>query len=441
MNQAQEVLKTIRPDAAPAPEKAAVTLKLTPIRNGAPRSGGYLDVLVEAFAADLAVKKALPLNLAFVIDRSGSMRGKPLAEAKACVKDMIRKMKPTDRAAVVVYDDRIDTVIGSMTVAEMRTILDARLDAIGDRGNTNLHGGWLAGAEQAAPGSGAHALSRIILLSDGQANAGIQNIAEIASQARKMADAGVTTSTYGLGNSFNEELMTEIAAQGNGSAYYGESAEDLMPRFVAEFDALAATVGRDASLASAPQAECINGFRTHPNGGALIPNLVAGAASWAILRFPLTEQVSAHKVGVTLSWTDENGKPMTLSQSLEVLALEDALAAALPEDRVVSERLRELEATGIQKRAKAAADRHDWNGVEDAIVELQGMAGDNAYVAGVAQTLKDLAARRDSAVFGKEAMFASMSMTRGYTSFSMDPSSLQDEAAPSFAKRSARQGK
>lgn len=440
MNPAQEVLKTIRPDAAPTP-KAAVTLKLTPIRNGAPKTGGYLDVLVEAFASDVTVKQALPLNLAFVIDRSGSMKGRPIKEAKSCVKAMIAKLKPTDRAAIVVYDDRIETVVESMLVSELRTILEGRLDPILDRGNTNLHGGWLAGAEQAAPASGRDSLSRIILLSDGQANCGIQSVSEIGAQARKMADAGVGTSTYGLGRSFNEELMTEIAAQGNGSAYYGESSEDLMPRFVAEFDALAATVGRDAAIASSPQAECINGYRAHPNGGSLIPNLVAGAASWAILRFPLAVADAKHQVSVMLSWTDEAGNAGSLSQMLEVPALSDAAIALLPEDRMVAERLRELEAATIQKQAKSAADLGDWNTVDAALAKLKGMAGDNAYVIGVAKTLEDLAARRDSAIFAKEAMFASAAMTRGYASFNLDPSSLADAAAPSFARRSARQGK
>jgi Ca-activated chloride channel family protein len=73
-------------------------------------------------------------------------------------------------------------------------------------GNTNLHGGWKEGTDTLTDVAG-QGLKRVILLSDGQANEGVTDAAEIAAQCAAWAAKGITTSTYGLGNSFNEELM------------------------------------------------------------------------------------------------------------------------------------------------------------------------------------------------------------------------------------------
>jgi Ca-activated chloride channel family protein len=70
----------------------------------------------------------------------------------------------------------------------------------------------------------------VLLLSDGQANAGMTSVDEIALQVAQLADTGVTTSTYGLGEGFNEELMVAIARSGRGNGYYSENAEHLLTR-------------------------------------------------------------------------------------------------------------------------------------------------------------------------------------------------------------------
>ena len=70
----------------------------------------------------------------------------------------------------------------------------------------------------------------MLLLSDGQANEGVTDVDQIALQCSQLADTGVTTSTYGLGNSFNEELMVAMGRSGRGNAYYSETAETLLER-------------------------------------------------------------------------------------------------------------------------------------------------------------------------------------------------------------------
>ncbi|MFM8442516.1 MAG: vWA domain-containing protein [Methylococcus sp.] len=199
----------------------SMTLKLTP-RRPALLEGfdNTLDVLlqVQAPAVAPAGHQRSPLNLALVLDRSGSMNGRPLREAVRCARAMIERLRDDDRAALVVYDDQIDTLAPSLTLAD-KTLFYRALDTIDSGGCTDLHGGWLQGAQEVAAHVRADTLSRVLLLSDGQANAGLTDPDRIASQCAELAAAAVSTSTYGLGRDFNEELMDMMARAGHGSAY------------------------------------------------------------------------------------------------------------------------------------------------------------------------------------------------------------------------------
>ena len=113
---------------------------------------------------------------------------------------------------------------------------------------TNLHGGWFQGAETLAPHTKDDVTSRVILLSDGCANHGLTDPDQIYAQCADLARAGVSTSTYGLGHGFNEELMIGMARHGQGSSYYGQTADDLMDPFREEFELLNALCARRLRL-------------------------------------------------------------------------------------------------------------------------------------------------------------------------------------------------
>jgi Ca-activated chloride channel homolog len=279
-----------------------------------------LDVLlrVKAPAAPETRRERLPLNLAIVIDRSGSMSGQPLAEAKRCAAMIIDGLSPRDRASVVVYDDVADVVVPSRWVDEKHAF-HAALCAVDSRGYTALHTGWLTGAEQAARHQNGLGLSRVLLLSDGCANKDLCDTPAISRHCAEMADAGVGTSTFGLGRDFNEELMTAMARAGQGNAYYGSTAEDLMDPFRQEFDLMSALCARGLRLGLAPApgvlVEIVNGYRTDTAGRAVLPDLAYGGEAWALLRLTIPRSVAeiggagdVHLLAASLAYADLDGR-------------------------------------------------------------------------------------------------------------------------------------
>ena len=196
------------------------TIVFSPLQAGAPAAGGALEVLVRVQApdrpADLGAAH-LPKRLALVVDRSGSMNGQPLQEALRCVEHIASHLTPQDAMALVVYDDKVDTLLPLQPMRSADAVAKA-VASVQAGGMTGLHGGWLAGAQQLEGGT-EQAVSRVILLSDGQANHGETDLSAIEAQCREWLGRGVSTTTVGLGRGFNEDLMIGMARAGGGQNY------------------------------------------------------------------------------------------------------------------------------------------------------------------------------------------------------------------------------
>lgn len=77
-----------------------------------------IDVLVRITppAVDRAASKRPRLNLSMVLDRSGSMQGAKIREAREAAKYCVDQLMATDRISTVIFDDQIDVLIPSQSV-------------------------------------------------------------------------------------------------------------------------------------------------------------------------------------------------------------------------------------------------------------------------------------------------------------------------------------
>jgi Ca-activated chloride channel family protein len=228
------------------------TIEILPLKKGFLRAAAdatYALVRIVAPEAPATTESVVrtPLDIALVIDRSGSMSGQPLETAKECAVRIVKGLRPDDRISIVTFDDGIDIVQALTAVGDAKDI-EARVRSIQSGGSTNLFGGWEEGAKQLAPFVKKERIARVILLSDGQANQGLLNESEIFTHVSKLAGTGITTSTIGLGHGFNESLLAGMAKSGEGVANFGQTPEDLDEAFEQQFAILSNTFLRQVEI-------------------------------------------------------------------------------------------------------------------------------------------------------------------------------------------------
>jgi Ca-activated chloride channel family protein len=415
-----------------------------------------LDVLLLARAPQAPETQPArsPLNLAIVIDRSGSMAGRPLAEAKRCAAMIIDGLETCDRASLVVYDNVVDVLVAPRPVDD-RGVFRRALAEVDSRGSTDLHAGWLTGAEQAARGQTQEVLSRVLLLSDGCANHGITDTPSIARHCAQMAEAGVSTSTYGLGGHFNEELMTQMARAGQGNSYYGQTADDLADPFREEFDLMSALCARSLRLSLAPadrvRVEVLNQYRAEEDGRVLLPDLAYGAEAWAVLRLTVPRAVletggagDIHLLTASLAYSDLEGRRGHAEPvHLRLPRLSAPVFGAIAENERVARRVDELHAATLQEQGREAALVGDWGRVQQILSQLRALAQRSLWLAESVRKLEEYASRRETESFSKEAHYRSDKMRRRLAAADEGTawSAEEERSRRSYLRRKLEEGK
>jgi len=326
----------------------------------------------------------LPLNLALVLDRSGSMSGEPLETAKQAIVAALRQLHPQDRVSVVSFDDTVRVEVPSGSVRDLDALI-AQVLRIESGGNTALYDGWLEGATQVAGHLNQEGLNRVILLSDGQANAGLTDPAEIARRVAGLSERGVSTTTLGFGRHYDETLLLGMATAGDGNFEHIEAARSLPTFFESELQGLTRTSGRTVSLGLEPNPEystrvleILNDLTQNSLGRYQLGNLVEGQPISVVVKLQLTAPAqSSTPLGVTrvrLAWTGLDGVRRKVRAQLDLPVLSPAEHGALPEDTEVVEATLLLTMAQRQRLAIAAMDQGDRAGATSYFSDVVGMA-------------------------------------------------------------------
>lgn len=459
----------------PVPLNLPPALLISPLRTVVPVGGCTMDALIRVQAPAQPASSQLaprqPLRLSVVVDRSGSMSGEPLNEALRCVNHIASRLHPTDQIAVVLYDSQVQLPV-PLQPANATTV-ERALAGVESGGNTALFDGWQAGVDQllgitagqfglevpshVPPGN----LSRVILLSDGQANNGLTEPLEIAKHCAKALTQGVSTTTVGLGRGFNEDLMIGMVRSGGGQQYYGQTAEDLYDNFDEELALLQSLYLRQLHLKLTPAdgviAEPLGVVEVLPNGQYRLSDLAWGAESWLLIRLhvgPATVGAQKALLAATLTAQVQQGAQAAVGtvQSdiwhfpmLTLPVVVDADWQAAAKDETVANRALEVAFGEQAALARGLLMRGRVADAERLFDVLEPQVAHHPWLQNKLSSLRELA-RRDADMAAKELRFSHMKMSK--RAVSVNEASAQcsinetdSTEIPAFLRRKMSEGK
>jgi len=205
----------------------------TPVMLAGQKQTTYLRVSLTG--ADLGdASKRAPVNVAFVLDKSGSMQGEKLMRAKDATRMAIEKLRDVDIVSVIAYDTTVQVLVPATKLTDKATVMNA-IDSLTADKSTALFAGVSKGAAELHKFFDKTRVNRIILLSDGIANVGPSSPGELGDLGMSLGREGIAVTTIGLGLDYNEDLMTKLAMKSDGNHMFAENASDLDKVFAREF--------------------------------------------------------------------------------------------------------------------------------------------------------------------------------------------------------------
>jgi Ca-activated chloride channel family protein len=257
----------------------------------------------------------LPLDVALVIDRSGSMAGGKLELAKMAARRAVELLGPRDHVALVAYDTEVELLAAGAPLdpSHQHRLLSA-IDHLHTGSSTNLSGGWLLGCEEVGRAGRDGTVARTLLLSDGLANHGITDVNVLKTHAGELRARGVATSTFGIGADFDERLMEGMARSGGGNFYYLQHPEQIPEFLMSELGEALEVVARGAVLTVEVEPgimiASLDDRRTTRNGSTVeiaLDDLVSRQQMELVLRVTFPRGAVGATSGLSVQLTDRDG--------------------------------------------------------------------------------------------------------------------------------------
>ncbi|GHO85066.1 vWA domain-containing protein [Dictyobacter formicarum] len=368
---------------------------------------------VQHTAAAAVQPERLPLELALVLDRSGSMHGTKLQTAKQAVFSVLDRLTPRDTVSLVAFDNQIETIQSPAQVTpQLKSQLREKLFTLEARASTALHQGWLTGCNSlanTASEAGTQALKRCFLLTDGLANVGMTDPEQIASASASMREqSAISTSTFGIGTDYNELLLGPMAVAGGGQFHHLRSPEEIINTFVGELGELlsvaALQVRMEVETSQGTELDLISPYwlksaRDNPLRRIIsIGDLQSSEERPIVVRctFPAQhEDAEPQIIRARVLWRADNAEHASDWQEIRFSYASQDACAGEARDPQVMKLVAQHEADRARREAVASSHRGDYLGAQNALnVAIHSMsmyASSSSEVAAEQSSLEDLA--------------------------------------------------
>lgn len=200
--------------------------------------------------------------LTFVIDISGSMGiENRLGYVKKALRLLVDQLRPTDKIGIVIYGTNARVVLPHTSNVNRDHILE-KIDSLAPEGVTNLEEGFQIGYELAQKNYQQDCINRVMLCSDGVANAGQTASESLLKEISDYVDEGIylTTVGFGMGN-YNDQLMEELAKKGNGNYAYVDTLKEAKRIFVENLTGTLQVIAKDAKIQVEFNEDTVSRFR------------------------------------------------------------------------------------------------------------------------------------------------------------------------------------
>lgn len=188
-------------------------------------------------------------NLVFLIDTSGSMQARDkLPLVKGALKQLVAKLRPQDRVAIVTYAGQASMTLDS-TAGDQKARIVSAIDGLRASGSTNGGEGLALAYAQASKGFVKGGVNRILLISDGDFNVGTTDLETLKEEISRKRQSGIALTTLGVGSgNFNDALAVQLADSGNGSYHYLDSLREARKVLTAELSSTLLTIAQDVKI-------------------------------------------------------------------------------------------------------------------------------------------------------------------------------------------------
>jgi Ca-activated chloride channel family protein len=226
-----------------------------PATIGAQSDVEFLAQLGFSSGLDPRTFRRAPLNLVAVVDRSGSMSGRPLELVQASLREVVDQLGPDDRISLVGYDSTAHVMLQPTTIAHRKQI-DRAIAGLVSGGSTAMEDGLRVGFELAELAEGGtkpfQGSSRVMLFTDERPNVGRTDAESFMSMARAASRNGIGLTTIGVSTHFGAELAQEISSVRGGNLFFFADIESMQAKFADEFDTMVTELAYDLNLEIAP---------------------------------------------------------------------------------------------------------------------------------------------------------------------------------------------
>ncbi|MFN8257008.1 MAG: VWA domain-containing protein [Bacteroidales bacterium] len=318
-----------------------------------------------------------PINISFVMDKSGSMAGDDrIEELKKSLVHFINSLRPNDIASLIVYDSQEEMLLPAGKIGGRTNDFVDAINQVQAGGYTNMLKAMILGYEEILKNKNPKGTNRLILLTDGWD----ENEPKVLADKSKEYNAkGIELSAIGVGSDYNQALLRILATHGGGLFQHVGNSADLQETFKHELSGMLYPVAKDVTVEISYNNKIIfrqlYGFEFNPPKNNVVrmklDNVYPGLNKLALVKFDLNKPdktIENMPVIIKMTWFDYRLNKTETSEEKAYLKWDEATGKT---ELVMENEEKKLYAIAIMNQSlKVMADGFSQNNyvkAEDAV--------------------------------------------------------------------------